>query len=89
MECFAKLADGSSVCGEVARDRCGEVTRGGCSLSWNCSVTRTSCTYGSRDKTLDQICRCVRDSLLAYRLKFPPATNRALHSVQTYEGAEL
>ena len=50
---------------------------------------KDSCTYGGEDKTLERKCRCVRDSLLAYRLKTPPTTNRALHYVQTYEGAEL
>jgi hypothetical protein len=34
MDDLAELADGPTGCGEVAR--------GGCSLSWNCSVTKTA-----------------------------------------------
>ena len=43
---------------------CGEMARGGCSLAWNFSVTRsTVLTKAERG------CRCVSDSLLAYSLK--------------------
>jgi hypothetical protein len=37
-----------------------------------------NCTYGG-EKTADQKWRCVSDSLLGYRLRIPPAKNRALH----------
>jgi hypothetical protein len=42
---------------------------------------KVNCTYGSTGKTLDQKRRshCIRDSLLAHRLKISPAKNRALN----------
>jgi hypothetical protein len=38
------------------------------------------CIYEGVGEGLDQTrrCRCISDSLLAYRLKIPPAKNRAL-----------
>jgi len=68
----AELADGQVGCGERAR--------GGCLFAWNFSVTRLVYLRRRRDG-LDQTrrCRCVSDSLLAYRLKIPLA-KKTTHS---------
>ena len=43
----------------------------------NCD--KVNCAYGGGEETLDQL--CVSDSLLAYRLKLPPAKKHALHCI--------
>ena len=53
---------------------CGEAARGVSPFAWNFKV---NCTFGDREKTLDQTrrCRCSSDSLLNYCLNHPPAKN--------------
>ena len=46
-------------------------------LELQCDMAK--CIYGGEEETLDQTWRWISDSLLAYRLKIPPAINRALH----------
>jgi hypothetical protein len=53
---------------------CSVVARGGCCLGLQCD--KVNRTYGE-DQT--RCWRCVSDSLLAYRLRIPPAKNRPLH----------
>jgi hypothetical protein len=68
----AELADGSTGCGEGAEWWV---------FIWlELQCEKVSCTYGHK-KTLDQTghCHCISDSLLAYRLKIPPAKKCALH----------
>jgi hypothetical protein len=54
---------------------CSEGPRGGCAFAW-----KDNCAYERMREGLDQTrpCPCISDSLLAYRLTFPPAKNRAL-----------
>jgi len=42
-------------------------------ISLKLQFDKAYCTYGSGEQTLDQIWSCISDSLLAYRLKVPPA----------------
>lgn len=85
MEDFAELANGPTLCGEVARS--------GCLFAWNFWVTRSTVIRVRAWEGLDQIwrCRSIRDSFLAYHLKTPLARNRALHysflKVTTFRGA--
>jgi hypothetical protein len=56
-----------------------EVTRGGCSYAWNFSVTRSDVPVEAKRRTRPTWrCPSINDSLLAYRLNIPPATNNAL-----------
>jgi hypothetical protein len=47
-------------------------------LAWNFSVTRSTVLQGCGEKnSVKYACRCISDSLLAYRLNIPPA--KAVH----------
>jgi hypothetical protein len=63
-----EMADGPTGCGKMAR--------GGCLLAWNFSVTRSTVLK------LSMRMSCFSDSLLAYRLKIPPAKIHAMHYTQ-------
>jgi hypothetical protein len=72
VEDLAELLDGPTGCGEVAK--------GGCLCAWNFSVTWSAVlTVADRRTRPSTNLSPINDSLLAYRLKIPPATNNALH----------
>ena len=76
MEELAELADGPTGRGEVTRARC--------LLACYICVTRSVLlTVAERTRT-NWRCRCLSDSLLAYRLKIPQAKDRALHYTPVY-----
>jgi len=65
VEKLPELADGPIGCGKVGKS--------GCSLAWNFQFVKVNCTHGRGEKD----CRCISNSLLAYRLKILPAKNRS------------